>query len=458
VRKSPRVLIIDDEPEMLQWLTDVLSSEPIELRTAGRGAAALQLFESWSPDVVLTDLSLPDLDGVELLKRFKSSGRSVEVILLTGHASVPKAVEAMHAGAFGFVEKPVEPAALAVMVRNALDHCALRTENRRLRRQADESASVVGIIGRNRQLRDVLDTIRSVAPSQANCLIVGENGTGKELIANAIHAMSARAKGPFIKINCAAIPVELIESELFGHKKGSFTGAIGDQRGLFEQANGGSLLLDEIGEMPPYLQTKLLRVLQERAFRAIGSDRLVQLDIRLICSTNVDVDKAVKSGRLREDLLFRINTITLRVPPLRDRRDDLPVLCEHFLDKFRRRHGREVTRLSAEAMRRLMQYTWPGNVRELENAIERGVLLAKGPEIDVEALPEAVLSGATTIGSAALDPVFPPTLTLEEIERLALIQTLRHTRGNKQEAAQILGLYRPTLYSKIRRHGIDVRA
>jgi DNA-binding NtrC family response regulator len=458
VHKAGRVLIIEDDPDMREWLAAALSSEPFEVRTASRASGGLDIIAKWSPDVVLTDLFLPDLDGVELLKRLKATGDPSEVILLTGHASVPRAVDAMHAGAFGFMEKPVTPEALAVMIRNALDHAALRTENRRLKRQANETASIAGIIGRNRQLQDLLDTIRCVAPSQANCLIIGENGTGKELVANAIHAMSARAKGPFIKINCAAIPVELIESELFGHKKGSFTGASSDQRGLFEQANGGSLLLDEIGEMPPYLQTKLLRVLQERAFRAIGSDRLVTLDIRLICATNVDINKAVADGRLREDLLFRINTVTLRIPPLRDRRHDLPLLCEHFLDKFRRRHERDVTRISAEAMQKLMQYSWPGNVRELENVIERGVLLAKGSDIGVETLPESVLSGASTIGTTNTDPVFPPSLTLEDIERLALILTLRHTRGNKQDAAQILGIYRPTLYRKIRRHGIDVRA
>ncbi len=316
---------------------------------------------------------------------------------------------------------------------------------------------MAGIIGRNRQLRDVLDTIRCVAPSHANCLIVGENGTGKELVANAIHAMSTRAKGPFIKVNCAAIPVDLIESELFGHRKGSFTGAGTDQRGLFEQANGGSLLLDEIGEMPPYLQTKLLRVLQERAFRAIGSHREVQLDVRLICSTNLDVQNAITKGRLREDLFFRVNTITLRVPPLRERRDDLPALCEYFLDKFRRRHERKVTRISAGAMRRLMQYDWPGNVRELEDVIERGVLLAKGPEIDRDTLPESVRLGANACRGVRNDPAFPPNLTLEHLERLAVIQTLCYTRGNKQEAAQILGIYRPTLYKKIRRHGIEIR-
>jgi DNA-binding NtrC family response regulator len=452
-----RVLVIDDEPEMLEWVSAALAGERLEVRTTTRAIAALEIFGRWAPDVVLTDLSLPDLDGVEVLKRVKTMGRA-EVIVLTGHASIPVAVEAMRSGAFGFLEKPIDPEALAVMVRNAAEHGALRTENRRLKRQVGETSGIAGIIGRNRQLHDVLDTVRSIAPSMANCLILGENGTGKELIANAVHMLSERANGPFIKVNCAAIPVDLIESQLFGHKRGAFTGAIQDQRGLFEQANGGSLMLDEIGEMPSYLQTKLLRVLQERAFRAVGSERVVQLDIRLICATNVDVQKAVKEQKLREDLLFRINTISLRIPPLRERRDDLPALCEHFLEKFRKRHERDVTRISADAMRRLMQYGWPGNVRELENVIERGVLLAKGGEIGLETLPDYISDADIKPALLAPEPSLPPNLTLADIERLALIQTLRHTRGNKQAAAEILGLYRPTLYSKIRRYGLDTRA
>jgi len=447
-----RVLVIDDEPEMLAWLENVLVDGAHDVRTASRGSTAEQAFHAWSPDVVVTDLLLPDLDGLALLRRFKQVPRPVEVILLTGHASIPKAVEAMRAGAFAFVEKPIDPDALLVAVNNALEHCALRRENQRLKRQIHAPAAMAGMVGGNRQLHDTLEMVRNVAPSEANCLIVGENGTGKELVANAIHALSMRAKGPFIKINCAAIPADLIESELFGHKKGAFTGAIADQDGLFEQANGGSLLLDEIGEMPPYLQTKLLRVLQERAYRSIGSDRLVRLDFRLICATNVDIDLAVKTGRVREDLYFRINTITLKVPPLRERVDDIPVLSEHFLARFRARHERDVRTISSEAIRQFIRYRWPGNVRELENAIERGVLLTKGTEIGLDALPDSLRA---TPEPDTSDSTLPAHLTLDEIEKIALVQTLRLTRGNKQEAAAILGLYRPTLYSKMRKHGID---
>jgi transcriptional regulator with PAS, ATPase and Fis domain len=298
----------------------------------------------------------------------------------------------------------------------------------------------------------VLELVESVAGSDANILIQGENGTGKELISNALHYNSKRAKGPFIKINCAAIPKDLIESELFGYKKGAFTGAATDKEGLFEMSEGGSLLLDEIGEMPPYLQTKLLRVLQEREYRPIGSDRIVRVDFRLICATNIDLDAALRDGKLREDLYFRINTITLRVPPLRERTEDIPLLCEHFLEKYRQRHQRPAMKLIAPAAYHvLIRHRWPGNVRELENVIERGVLVAKANEITVNDLPESLRTESAT----TTEFVIPPHRTLAEIEKMAILQTLQRTNWNKQEAAQILGLYRPTLYSKMKKHEIQ---
>ena len=288
-------------------------------------------------------------------------------------------------------------------------------------------------------MQELFELIESVAASEANILIQGENGTGKELIANAIHYNSKRSKGPFIKINCAAIPKDLIESELFGYKKGAFTGATMDKEGLFEMAEGGSLLLDEIGEMPPYLQTKLLRVLQEREYRPIGSDRIVHVDFRLICATNIDLDTALREGRLREDLYFRINTITLRVPPLRERTEDIPLLCDYFLDKFRQRYQKNVKTLAPSVYHLLIRNRWPGNVRELENAIERAVLVAKGGEIAVADLPESIREESTS----STDFVIPPHRTLAEIEKMAILQTLQRTNWNKQEAAQILGSLPP---------------
>jgi two-component system response regulator HydG len=306
------------------------------------------------------------------------------------------------------------------------------------------------IVGQSKSMRELFDLVRSVAGSDANILIQGENGTGKELIANAIHVASTRAKGPFIKINCAAIPKDLIESELFGYRRGAFTGAVSDKVGLLELAEGGSLLLDEIGDMPAYLQTKLLRVLQEREYRPVGSDRTVHVDFRLICATNVDIATALREGRLREDLYFRINTITLRVPPLRERPEDIPGLATHFLETFVARYDRPVKTISPAAFNVLLRSRWPGNVRELENTIERAVLVCKGNEIVPEDLPEALLEKGTSSQEFAI----PPNLTLAEIEKMAIQQTLQRTNWNKQEAAHILGLYRPTLYSKMKKYEI----
>src|SRR5207344_2358370 len=336
------------------------------------------------------------------------------------------------------------------MLERAIERRDLVGENLLLKQKLEGQFRFGNIIGKSKKMHEVLELVESVAGSDANILIQGENGTGKELISNALHYNSKRAKGPFIKINCAAIPKDLIESELFGYKKGAFTGAALDKEGLLELAEGGSLLLDEIGEMPAYLQTKLLRVLQEREYRPIGSDRTVHVDFRLICATNIDLDTALREGRLREDLYFRINTITTRVPPLRERTEDIPLLCDYFLDKFRQRYAKNVRTLAPAVYHLLIRNRWPGNVRELENAIERAVLVAKGTEILVGDLPESIREES----GAATEFVVPPHRTLAEIEKMAILQTLQRTNWNKQEAAQILGLYRPTLYSKMKKHDI----
>src|SRR6187455_1724065 len=454
-KKKYRVLAIDDEPAMIEWLKILLEHEGYEVRTAMIGTRGEEIFKTWKPDVVVTDMMLPDIDGLELLRRFKHTHADTEVIVITGHGSVPKAVEAMKAGAHSFVEKPIEPDTLLAMLERAIERRDLVGENLLLKQKIENQFRFGNIIGKSKKMHEVLELVESVAGSDANILIQGENGTGKELISNALHYNSKRAKGPFIKINCAAIPKDLIESELFGYKKGAFTGAQNDKIGLFEMAEGGSLLLDEIGEMPLLLQTKLLRVLQEREYRPIGSDRLVKVDFRLICATNVDPEAAMKDGRLREDLYFRINTVTLRVAPLRERNEDLPLLCAHFLEKFNSRYQKNVKGISPAAYHLLIRFRWPGNVRELENAIERAVLVAKLPDVQPQDLPDSIR------GDAVAEDAFtvPPHHTLAEIERMAVLQTLQRTNWNKQEAAQILGLYRPTLYSKIKKHHIkDPRA
>lgn len=451
LRRKRRVLAIDDEPAMTEWLQILLEHAGYEVRTAQLGTIGEELFQSWGPHAVITDMLLPDADGIELVRRFRQLDPAVEVIVITGRANIPRSVDAVKAGAFDFLEKPVDADHLLDKLRKALHQRALSDENEALKQRLQDRYQFQNVIGRSKRMQDLFDLIERVAASEANILIQGENGTGKELIANAIHYHSKRAKGPFIKINCAAIPAELIESELFGYKKGAFTGASSDKEGLLEAAGGGSLLLDEIGEMPPFLQTKLLRVLQEREYRPIGSDRIVKVDFRLICATNIDLDAARRDGRLREDLFFRINTITMRVPPLRERTEDIPLLCDHFLEKFRQRYQRPAHTISPEAYQLLMRSHWAGNVRELENAIERAVLVARRPEIDPEDLPEGVRGDA----GDGHDFVVPAYRTLAEIERNTILQTLQRTNWNKQEAAQILGLYRPTLYSKMRKHGIQ---
>ena len=451
LKRRPRVLAIDDEPAMTELLSILLGQAGYEVDTASSGEDGRERFAVWRPDVAIVDLMLPDADGLELLRQFRQIDAESEVIVLTGHATVPTAVEAMRAGAHSFMEKPVDPGALLTWVERALERRQLVGENEALKRQLEDRFQYGNIVGKSRKMHEVLELVQSVAASDANVLIGGENGTGKELIANALHANSKRARRPFIKINCAAIPKDLIESELFGYRKGAFTGALTDREGLFEMAEGGSLLLDEIAEMPTYLQTKLLRVLQEREYRPIGSDRIVRVDLRLICATNADIKAALQDGRFREDLYFRINTIALRVPPLRERTEDIPLLCEHFLAKYRERHERNVKGIAPAAYHLLLRHPWPGNVRELENAIERGVLVAKGTEITVTDLPESIRD------EAAAPPegfVAPPHRTLAEIEKMTIQQTLERTGWNKQEAAQMLGLYRPTLYSKMKKYEI----
>jgi DNA-binding NtrC family response regulator len=450
LKRRKRVLAIDDEPLMTEWLKVLLDHAGYEVRTALIGARGEEIFRVWRPDAVVTDMMLPDVDGIDLVRKFKALDPEAEVIVVSGQGNIPRSVEAVKAGAFDFLEKPIDAERLLDKLEKAIKQRTLIDENEQLKQKLQDRYKFQNVIGRSKKMQELFELIESVAASEANILILGENGTGKELIANAIHYNSKRSKGPFIKINCAAIPKDLIESELFGYRKGAFTGASVDKEGLLEMAEGGSLLLDEIGEMPSYLQTKLLRVLQEREYRPIGSDRVVHVDFRLVCATNVDLDTALREGRLREDLYFRINTITLRVPPLRERTEDIPLLCDHFLDKFRHRYARNVKSLAPAVYHVLIRNRWPGNVRELENAIERSVLVAKGSEISVGDLPESLRAET----ASSTDFVIPPHRTLAEIEKMAIMQTLQRTNWNKQEAAQILGLYRPTLYSKMKKHDI----
>src|SRR5580704_19240657 len=318
IKRKKRVLAIDDEPAMTEWLTILLEHAGYEVKTAAIGTRGEELFKTWHPDAVVTDLMLPDVDGIDLVRKFNTLDPESEVIVVTGQGNIPRSVEAVKAGAFDFLEKPIDAERLLDKLEKAIKQKTLIDENEHLKAKLQDRYKFQNVIGKSKKMQKLFDLVESGAASEASILIQGENGTGKELLANAIHENSRRSGGPFIKINCAAIPKDLIESELFGYRKGAFTGAMMDKEGLFQLSEGGSLLLDEVGEMPPYLQTKLLRVLQEREYRPIGGDRLVHVDFRLICATNVDLAAALRDGRIREDLYFRINTITLRVPPLRE--------------------------------------------------------------------------------------------------------------------------------------------
>jgi DNA-binding NtrC family response regulator len=453
------VLVVDDEASIADGLRLTLEAEGISVRLAGSVRTALAAVAQTDVQVAIVDLMLPDGDGLVLTKELKARDPAIEVIVITAYGSVRKAMEATKgAGAFHVVEKPFDPDEVVGLVRNAFERRKLVVENSELRRRLAEQAADSEILGRAPGIQRVLETIASVADADANVLILGESGTGKELIANALHERSSRREGPFVKINCAALPKDLIESELFGHTKGSFTGATTEKVGLLEEAHKGSLLLDEITEMPIDLQAKLLRVLEERVVRRLGGAKSIPVDFRLISSTNRSAEQAVREGHLRQDLYFRINTVTISVPPLRERREDIPILVRAFLDRYRAKHQRAIEGIEPEAYRRLLSYPWPGNVRELQHALERAVLVAHGKEITLTDLPESLQHAPAETGtSSTIAPSEVPAGSLEEIERASILKALESTRWNKQAAAALLGLRRPTLYSKMRKHNIPQR-
>ena len=451
------VLVVDDEPSIVDGLRMTLEAQGYAVRIAGSVATALAAVAQGDVQAAIVDLMLPDGDGLALTRELKKRDRTIEVIVITAYGSVRKAMEATKgAGAFHIFEKPFDPDEVLGVVAHALEHRKILAENTDLKRRLGEQAAEGEILGSAPAMQRVMETVARVADADASVLIVGESGTGKELVANALHEKSRRRDGPWIKINCAALPKDLIESELFGHTRGSFTGATTEKPGLLEEAHKGSLLLDEITEMPIDLQPKLLRVLEERAVRRLGGTKSVPVDFRLISSTNRHPDVAVKEGRLRQDLYFRINTVAIQIPPLRERREDLPILVKAFFERYRARHARPVESIEPEAYRRLLAYAWPGNVRELQHALERAVLVSRSRAITVADLPEALQQGDAEV-KLAVAPADVPSGSLEEIERASIVKALESTRWNKQAAAAMLGLRRPTLYSKMRKHGIPQR-
>ena len=446
---KPKILIVDDEALIREFVKTFLEDIGYEVMEAADAAALKALYDGAHPDVVLLDLKLPDADGLVLLPHVKKIWPEAEVIVLTGHGSIEAAVEATKRGAYHFQSKPLDGATLKLQVERALEHKQINEENSALRRALSTMSGGASPVFQSPGMKQVVRTIERVAPSDVSILITGESGTGKEVIADLIHALSPRSKGPNIKVNCAALPRELIESELFGSMKGAFTGALTNRDGLFRQAEGGTLMLDELSEMPIDTQSKLLRVLQEKEVRPVGGNSSYKIDCRVIAATNRIPQEAIKDGKLREDLFYRISAISVYLPPLRDRREDILPLASAFLKRFAAQANLVITGFSPGAGEMLRRFDWPGNVRQLQNEVQRAVLMAEGKVID-----EADL--AITPAQAPAEQAEASNYTLmEAMERNTIMQMLKETRGNKLETAKRLGIGRQTLYNKIKAYAIE---
>ena len=452
---SNSILVVDDDQDHRGMLRTMLRSWGYAVSEAADGDEALNLVRERAFDAVLTDVRMARMDGIHTLKSVLEYNPALPVVLMTAYSSVETAVEALRLGAYDYLVKPLDFEILRHTLRQAIEHSRLSVENRELRRQLSEAAARPGILGRSPAMLAMQETIATVAPTEATVLITGESGTGKELVARALHSGSARADKPMVTVNCAALAENLLESELFGHEKGSFTGADRRREGRFVQANGGTLFLDEIGEMPLPLQAKLLRALQEGEVQRVGSDAPLTVDVRVLAATNRDLREEVARRRFREDLYFRLNVISLEVPPLRDRGEDIPVLAAHFLERFAGRNRKSIRGFSPQAVDSLLRYAWPGNVRELENAVERAVILCNGDLITRRELPAAITEAASPeeASSAAVGAL--AGLPLDELERRAIGETLRCTGDNKSEAARQLGITRATLHNKLRKYGLE---
>lgn len=452
---KPIVLIVDDETAMLDTLRILLKREGFEVVTAASGREGLEALPRVKPDFVLTDIRMPGTTGLEILAAARELDASLPVILMTAQASLQSAIHAVNEGAYHYIQKPFSNDELVVICRRAAESRQLKRENRALRKEIHrrDFGEASAPVGRSRAFREVLKLSETIAPTDSTVLISGESGTGKEVVARYLHALSARAAGPFVSINCGALPENLLESELFGHLEGAFTGAVRDKQGLFVAARAGTFFLDEVGEMTPATQVKLLRVLQEREVVPVGATEPVRVDVRIVAATNRDLEEEVRRGGFRSDLYYRLNVITLDLPPLRERRDDIPILAEHLLTRFAGARGREAPRLSAEAAGILQQYDWPGNVRELENALERAAVLSGADEIGADALPARLTSDAP---APLVSDRLPPNPTLEIIERAYIVWVLQSEGGNKTRAAEVLGIDPSTLYRKVVRYGIQL--
>jgi len=460
---SRRVLVVDDEKGIREALQQLLEYEEIEVQACASGSEALRVYPEFRPHLVFLDVKMQGMDGLDTLRKLRDLDPHAQVVMISGHGTIQTAVEATQLGAYDFLEKPLDTDRVLLTLRNALQHIDLASENVRLKAEVHAQYEIVGS---SKAIKQVIERIEKVAPTAARVLVTGENGTGKELVARAIHALSPRARGPFVEVNCAAIPTELIESELFGHMKGSFTGAFADRAGKFELADGGTLFLDEVGDMSLSAQAKVLRALEEGVISRVGSGKTLEVDVRVVAATNKDLQTEIAAGRFREDLLYRLNVVPIEVPPLRARRGDIPQLVEHFAEQLTRRGGLPPKQFDKEALQRLAAHDWPGNIRELRNAVERLLILAPGPVVapaDVERIAGLAtgVAGDGARGMSAADLAGAPWMragTFEEFkqaaERTYILAKLKENDWNVSETARTLDMPRSNLYKKIERYGL----
>ncbi|MGD9116205.1 MAG: sigma-54 dependent transcriptional regulator [Dehalococcoidia bacterium] len=448
MKKKVKILVIDDEAIVRDSLRDWLKDVGHDVLTAESGEAALKIIRMEKPGIVITDLVMPGMDGIALMKAVKKIDPDISVIIITAYGSIPTAISAMREGAYDYIEKPFCPERAELLIEKLVERQGLIEENIALHQKLEKRFRFENIIAKSTRMQQVIEIIKVVSKSNATVLITGETGTGKELVAQAIHAQSLRSDKPFIAVSCAALPESLLESELFGHEKGAFTGAYARKQGKFEAANRGTLFLDEIGEMSSNIQVHLLRVLEEKEFARVGGNELIKVDVRVISATNRDMKKAIAEGKFREDLYYRLNVVNIEIPSLRERKEDIPLLAQYFLKKFATENSKEINSFSSEANAFMMRYEWPGNVRELENAVERAVILAKGTQIDV-----------TDISPNNVEPyhAVSKTRNLKEMERSHIEEVLAETGGNYTEAAKVLGISRMTLYNKAKAYGLNAR-
>ncbi len=450
--KDSRILVVDDEASQRDLLHLVLTEEGYSVETASSGEEAVLKVEDSFYNLVIMDMKMGGMGGLEALKRIKEISSAVQVLIVTAYASVDTAVDAMRSGALNYLTKPIDLEELKVQVDKTIQFSHLVAENESLKAQVAETFEASQIIGNSPRILEIFDTLHMVAPTDATVLILGESGTGKELVADAVHANSPRKKGPLVKVNCAALPETLLESELFGHEKGSFTGAVARREGRFKLADGGTLFLDEIAEMSLLLQAKLLRVIQTRSFERVGGTETISSDVRLVVATNRDLEEEVREKRFREDLYYRLNVVPVTLPPLRERREDIPLLAEHFLSEIAERNVKLIRGFSPQAMDLLVRNRWKGNVRELENVVERAVIMARGDLIQTSDLPGHI----TDEGDAPSAGIIPGR-PLSDLEREAILSTLEMTGGNRTETAKLLGISRRTLQYKLKEFKIQER-